>query len=159
MRRNTTQRAGEIDQFSASRSWVRRCLVIVCFLITVSFLTACTSSTLPPPTLAVSPTQIDIASSSCSTDNRACRSVSVVTLQNSGQSDLPWSASGTSANPSPWSIRFSPAHGTLLPGQTVQVQVAIDGGSCPAMATFTLSGPANTVAVQWTCAETNQPRV
>ena len=159
MQQDIAKNAHRVHCLQTSHRWVARWIISACLLVSLGWLSACTSSPPQPPTLTVNPTHIAIGSASCSTDNRVCRSLAVVTLRARGQSDLTWSASGkmTLAAGAPWSITFRPSQGTLAPDQMVQVQIVIEGASCPAMATFRFSTPATTVAVQWTCAETNQP--
>jgi len=145
------------DQQHPFRSLVSPWLIFACLFILLSVFTACASSSAAPPMLTVNPTRIDTTSAACSADNnRTCHSTSTVTLQNSGQSDLDWSATGNSLPPG-WSASFNPSHGTLAASQTVQVQVSVVGGSCPAMAMLTFTGPANAVMVSWDCAENTQP--
>ncbi|MEO8954724.1 MAG: hypothetical protein ABI396_04055 [Ktedonobacteraceae bacterium] len=63
------------------------------------------------------------------------------------QSTLTWSANQLSG------ISFSPPSGTLAPGQTGQVTVAIFDMACPANATLTFSGSggATPASIEWSC--------
>ncbi len=130
--------------------------ITVGLLISLVFLTSCNAATpLPPSMLVVTPTQIEITRSSCSPNNVTCRSHSLVSLHNAGHNDLSWSAAAQIS--AGWSLVFTPAKGTLAAGQTATVHISFNGGACPAQATLTFTGPANTFSVQWDCAETNQP--
>jgi hypothetical protein len=130
--------------------------IVIGLLISLVLLTSCNTATPSPPSrLVVSPTQIEISSSCCSSNNVICRSHAVVSLHDSGQNDLPWSAAAQIS--AGWSLVFTPAKGALSAGQTAPVHISFNGGACPAQATLTFTGPANTVSVHWECAETNQP--
>jgi len=63
------------------------------------------------------------------------------------QSTLTWRANQLSG------ISFSPSSGTLAPGQTEQVTIAIFDMVCPANATFTFSGSggATPASIAWSC--------
>src|SRR5579859_3291527 len=63
------------------------------------------------------------------------------------QSSLTWSANQLSG------ISFNPSNGTLAPGQTGQVSIAIPDMACPANATFTFSGSggATPASISWNC--------
>ena len=62
-------------------------------------------------------------------------------------SNLNWSATSNGAS----GITLSSQSGSLTPGQTAQVTISIPDTSCPASATFTFMGPANTVPLSWNC--------
>jgi hypothetical protein len=60
---------------------------------------------------------------------------------------LSWTASGKGVS----GITFTPASGTLAPGQTVQITVFVPANNCQATVTLSFVGPANTVTVSWSC--------
>ena len=55
------------------------------------------------------------------------------------------SASGISG------ITFSPSHGKLFPGESVQVTIFVPNTSCPASAVLSFTGPGYTTRVPWHC--------
>ena len=85
----------------------------------------------------------------------------LLTLTNSGGSDLQWSASGTvggeGGEGGGGTVEFLSAQGALSPGQMVTVTMAVkDLINCPALGLLTFTS-VNTVKVLWDCAETTQP--
>ena len=62
-------------------------------------------------------------------------------------SNLNWSATSSGMS----GITLSSQSGTLSPGQTAKVNISILDTNCPANATFTFTGPANTVPLMWSC--------
>ncbi len=62
--------------------------------------------------------------------------------------NLQWSASSTGIS----GVTFTPASGTLLPGNSQSVNIFIPNTPCPAGATFTFKGPGNSVSIPWNCA-------
>ncbi len=99
------------------------------------------------PVLNVSLTSIS-ASKNC-TFNQAGYWVCFETLssgQNS-QANLNW----TTASSGFQGITFSPAAGTLVTGQSIQVEVDVPRIPCETTATLTFTGPANSINVSVTC--------
>ncbi len=105
-----------------------------------------------PPMLSVSPGSFTLPTTSdpnCSFNTQTASWNCNVTLTNTGQSNLKWSASSTTAG-----ITFSPSTGTLTPGQKITVTFSIPGtpsGCTNVNPSVTFSGPANTVPVTVTC--------
>jgi hypothetical protein len=66
---------------------------------------------------------------------------------------LVWSVASSGLN----GITMTPSSGSLAPGQTQQVTMAIPNTVCPAAATFTFTfkGGEDPVSVQWSCAVPN----
>ncbi|WP_156025307.1 BACON domain-containing protein [Thermogemmatispora carboxidivorans] len=60
---------------------------------------------------------------------------------------LNWSSSSSGIS----GITFTPAAGTLPPGQTVSIQVSIPTKTCPSSALLLFEGPANSIKVSWSC--------
>jgi Viral BACON domain len=77
----------------------------------------------------------------------------VAMLSTNGQGKLAWTASSSQSR----NVSFTPATGTLLAGQTMQVTIAIADRPCPASLTFTLKGPTNTVNIPWHCSPPSPP--
>lgn len=103
-----------------------------------------------PPMLSVSPGSFTLPNDpNCSYNSQTSSWNCNVTLMNTGQSNLKWSASSTTAG-----ITFSPSTGTLTPGQKITVTFSIPGtanGCTNVNPSVTFSGPANTVPVTVTC--------
>jgi hypothetical protein len=99
------------------------------------------------PVLNVSLTSIS-ASKDC-TFNQAGYWACFETLSSSqnGQINLNWTAASSGFQ----GITFSPASGTLPPGQSVQVEIDVPRIPCETAATLTFTGPANSVNVSVTC--------
>lgn len=134
-------------------------LEIVWLVVGTFLLTSCGQG--QPGKLTVSPTQIDVTNApghtGCTSHpQQGC--ISLLTLTNSGGSDLQWSASGTvGGEGGRGTVEFRPAQGALSPGQVVTVTIAIkDLINCPALGLLTFTS-VNTVKVLWDCAETTQP--
>lgn len=108
------------------------------------------SPTLPPLILSASPTSFNVSGDPNCTYSATAGWACSVTLSafGNGQPSLNWSASSSGVS----GVSFSPPNGTLTPGQTAQVTIAIPNTICPASATFTFSGPANQVLAPWSCA-------
>jgi hypothetical protein len=99
------------------------------------------------PTLKVSETSISV-SKNC-TFNQAGYWACFETLSSSqnSQINLNWTAASSGFQ----GITFSPASGTLPPGQSVQVEIDVPRIPCETAATLTFTGPANSVNVSVTC--------
>ena len=65
----------------------------------------------------------------------------------STQGNLNW----TTASSGLQGITFSPASGTLVAGQSMQVEVDVPRIPCETPATLTFTGPANSINVAVTC--------
>jgi len=106
------------------------------------------------PTLSVNPSSLDASNCLPGTKAWTC----YVSLINNGEvnTNLNWSASSKGTP----NISFSPASGTLAAGAQVEVKINIPYSRCPANATLTFSGPANSVNVAWiyTCTGENSWR-
>ncbi len=106
----------------------------------------------PAPTLSVSPASFTLPTTSdpnCSFNAQTAFWNCTVTLTNTGQGKLKWSASSTTAG-----ITFNPSTGTLPAGQKIPVIFSIPGtptGCTNANPSVTFSGPANNVPVTVTC--------
>jgi hypothetical protein len=59
---------------------------------------------------------------------------------------LKWSASSGLNG-----VSFNPASSTLLPRQTIRVQIRVPRHYCPTKGTFIFTGPGNAVKVEWYC--------
>jgi hypothetical protein len=103
-----------------------------------------------PPILAVTPSGFSVpGDSNCTYDATAGWScTAALSSLVTAQSNLDW----TSASSGISNVSFSPSSGTLTPGQNTSVTISIPNTACPANATFTFSGPANNVALAWSCA-------
>ncbi|MFL5667189.1 MAG: BACON domain-containing protein [Ktedonobacteraceae bacterium] len=75
--------------------------------------------------------------------------VCTVTLAPSSDSQgiLNWQASSRGIS----GITFSPSHGRLFPGQSVQVTISLPSTDCSDNASITFKGPGNTVGLLWRC--------
>jgi hypothetical protein len=112
-----------------------------------TFIVNVTLTVMPAPTLSGSPTLIFV-NRQCTLDpTGSLWTCSVLLTNNSNTASLHWSAnSGING------VSFSPARGTLLPGQSVPVQISVPQSNCPIRgSTLTFTGPANTVTVTWSC--------
>lgn len=107
-----------------------------------------TSTSSNPPSLTVTPTSLN-SNTDCSYtggEGWLCQ----VALENPSltQGDLNWSASASGIS----GIQFYPSNsGAILPGEASQVYVLVPDTSCPASATLSFVGPANSVNVPWNC--------
>ncbi len=101
----------------------------------------------PHPILNVSPLSFN-GNTDCNSDFNNLRDWHcTVTLHNEGaHGTLDWSASGSQEA----GISFNPPSGTLSPGQSMQVGITLDT-PCPASATFSFTGPENSILVPWSC--------
>ena len=106
--------------------------------------------TVPPPILSSSPSGFSLPGDPNCTYNAALGWSCTATLSSfaNAQSNLSWSATSSGIN----GVSFSPSSGTLTPGQTARVTISIPNSVCPANATFTFQGPANSVPMAWSCA-------
>lgn len=116
------------------------------------------------PTLTISPSSIK-AETNCHVESPRftppgkTEYVCNVALTASGQSSLKWSASGGEG----YGAQFNPQQGTLSPGQSVPVIIALDvnngtipslGKTCPTTVNLIFTNetdPTNTVIVPWSC--------
>ncbi|HET8852718.1 MAG TPA: hypothetical protein VFN02_09335, partial [Ktedonobacteraceae bacterium] len=106
----------------------------------------------PAPTLSVSPASFTLPGDPNCTYQAPSWNCNV-TLTNTGQSKLKWSASSTTAG-----ITFNPppssGNTTLTAGQKITVTISIPGtptGCTNANPSVTFSGPANNVPITVTC--------
>jgi hypothetical protein len=105
----------------------------------------------PPPTLILETPQSGIlqADKDCQFTSSETSWLCPVTIGAASQNvaALNWSSSSSGVS----GITFTPAAGTLPPGQTVSIQVTIPGKACPSSAVLLFEGPANSVEVTWSC--------
>lgn len=102
-----------------------------------------------PPTLAVNPANFSNGSGCSYGANNGWTCVAVLTNVSSNNGSLNWSVS---SNNTP-TVSFSASSGTLNPSASTRVVAFVSAKTvCPASATFTFVGPANTVQVPWSCA-------
>lgn len=98
-----------------------------------------------PPTLSVSPTSLDQNSSNCSASGSTYQCTVTLGEAATSQGNVNWTASSDLSSAS-----FSPANGTLSPGNSTTVTIS----SIPCQnGTFTFngSGGANAISVTWSC--------
>lgn len=98
------------------------------------------------PVLAVTPTSL-VGIKQCGNGNSGYYNCYLSLTNTSHTLSLAWTAS---TNLLPNSI-IKPASGTMQPGQTTRVQIAIPVSDCSTGASITFSGPGNSVTVSWTC--------
>jgi hypothetical protein len=111
-----------------------------------SFAVGVTLTVIPAPTLSGTPTSI-FANQQC-TLNPAGYYICYVSLTNTSTTlSLNWSASSSGLN----GVNFSPASGTLSPGQIIRVQISVPQSDCPTKGILTFTGPGNAVNVEWYC--------
>jgi serine/threonine protein kinase len=101
-----------------------------------------TPTTSPPHGPAV--TASSLTPSQCSTTNLGWTCTETLAEDQNNTGNLPWSASAGTAG-----VTFNPSSGTLSPGQTIQVSVAIQPSDCSD--TFTFKGPVDAAHVTWNC--------
>ena len=101
-----------------------------------------TPTTLPPHGPGVTPS--NLTPSQCSTTNQGWTCTETLSEDQNNSGNLSWSATTGTAG-----ITFNPASGTLSPGQTTQVSIAIPLSDCSD--TFTFKGQLDTAHVSWNC--------
>lgn len=104
----------------------------------------------PPPVLTVSPNSLMQGTMPCTADNSRCTVMVGETLDSQG--DLHWTASSdmNDIHDTKIQVKFSPAEGDLLPGQTMPVTITnfpCQNGSF----TFHGSGGVAPVTISWHC--------
>ncbi len=82
--------------------------------------------------------------SQCSITNQGWTCTETLSEDQNNSDNLPWSVSTGTAG-----ATFNPSSGTLSPGQTTRVSIAIPLSDCND--TFTFKGPIDTVQVSWNC--------
>jgi hypothetical protein len=111
-----------------------------------SFSVGVNLSVMAAPILSVTPTTI-FANRQCIL-NPAGFWMCFVSLTNTSTNlSLSWSATSSGLN----GVNFKPASSTLLPGQTIQVEITVPQNNCPAKGTLIFTGPGNTVNLAWSC--------
>ncbi len=111
-----------------------------------SFTVGVTLTVMSAPFLSVTPTSI-YANQQCISDPTGGSWICYVSLTNTSTNlSLNWSASSRLKG-----VNFSPAGGTLLPGQTTRVKITVPRSDCPIKGALIFTGPANTVNVSWYC--------
>ncbi len=73
-----------------------------------------------------------------------------VTIAASGNNQVSWPWNSSSSGVS--GISITPSSGSLSPGQSTTATVTIPDMLCPASATITITGPADTIPLNWSCA-------
>ncbi|MBX5455822.1 MAG: BACON domain-containing protein [Thermogemmatispora sp.] len=105
----------------------------------------------PPPTLILEAPQSGMlqADKDCQFTSSETSWQCPVTIGAAAQNvaALNWSSSSSGVS----GITFTPAAGTLPPGQSVSIQVTIPGEACPSSAVLLFEGPANSIKVTWSC--------
>jgi hypothetical protein len=97
----------------------------------------------PPPTLTVNPPGV----SGCPQNSDGSWTCTLtLSLTQGSQGTLPWTSSSDLPG-----VTFSPASGTLSPGQPVQVSINIPFKDCTKGNMFFAGQNSNTVTVTWTC--------
>lgn len=102
-----------------------------------------TPTTTPPHGPGVSASSL--IPGQCSTTNQGWTCTETLTEDQNNTSNLPWSVSTGTAG-----VAFNPESGTLSPGKTTQVSIAIPLSDCSD--TFTFKGPVDAANVTWNCA-------
>lgn len=101
-----------------------------------------TPTTSPPRGPGV--TTSSLTPSQCSTTNLGWTCTETLAEDQNNTGNLPWSASAGTAG-----VTFNPSSGTLSPGQTIQVSVAIPLSDCSD--TLSFKGPVDAAHVTWNC--------
>jgi serine/threonine protein kinase len=108
-----------------------------------------TSVPVTPPPTPPPPSGPDVASSSfgpnqCAVTSQGWTCTETLSEAQNANGNLQWSASSASAG-----VTFTQAGGTLSPGKTTQVSIAIPLSDCND--TFTFKGPTSKANVTWNC--------
>lgn len=112
-----------------------------------SFTVGVTLTVMPAPFLSVKPTSI-YANQQCAPIPTGGSWICYVSLTNTSTNlSLNWSASSSGLK----GVNFKPGSGTLLPGQTIRVQITVPQSDCPTKGALIFTGPANTATVAWSC--------
>ena len=103
----------------------------------------------PTPTLGASPNSFNAPQDpNCSYDQYHGWTCTVqLNNASSAQASLNWSTSSTGIS----GVTFTPASGALPAGQSAAITIFIPNTPCPAGATFTFSGPGNSISIPWNC--------
>lgn len=106
-------------------------------------------TTVPTPTLGARPNGFNAPQDpNCSYDQyHGWTCTAQLNNAASTQASLNWSASSTGIS----GVTFTPASGALTPGQPESISIFIPNTPCPAAATFTFSGPGNSISLPWNC--------
>ena len=99
------------------------------------------------PTLAINQTSFHIPDGNCAYSAGQGWTCTTMLANQDTQQSLNWSATASGVN----GITVTPPGGTLSPGQSASVSIFVPDTTCPANATITFSGPANSVNVTWNC--------
>jgi len=103
----------------------------------------------PQSMLAVNPASFN-ANTDCTYNANqgwTCKESLINNQGSQGGTSLNWSASSSGIS----GVNFAPPTGTLPSGQEAQVTITVPNTTCPASATFSFTGPVNTVTVSWSC--------
>lgn len=105
-----------------------------------------TSPPLAPPILDVRPSSMSIVGHLDCTKTTVYVCQAAVVALASNQRALRW----TTATSVPGRVGFSPASGTLAPGQSLIITITVPFNDC-APGLFIFHGPANTHTISWAC--------
>ena len=112
-----------------------------------SFSVGVTLTVMSAPILSGTPTSI-YANQQCKLNSSGAWICYVSLTNNSNTLNLNWSSTSSGLK----GVSFKPASSTLLPGQTILVQITVPQSNCPTKsAALLFTGPANTVNVSWYC--------
>ncbi len=111
-----------------------------------SFIVGVTLSVVAAPVLSVTPTTL-FANQKCIPNPTGFYLCFVSLTNTSTNLSLNWSATSSRLN----GVNFKPASSTLLPEQTIRVEIAVPQSNCPAKGTLIFTGPGNTVNLALFC--------
>lgn len=112
---------------------------------TPTFTPTPTPTSAPPPTLTASPPSF-IANNDCGYGANHGWLCSMTLGEQHATSSLNWSASSNDS-----AVSFSPASGTVPPGQTTHVEVFVGNVVCPTTIKLLFSTSLNSITVPWQC--------
>jgi plastocyanin len=98
-----------------------------------------------PPTLTVIPSSFASGDANCPANGNGWTCKATLTSSAGATGKLNWSTSSSLAG-----VTFTPATGTLAPGKSVVVKIAVPLAACSS-GIFTFTGPNNSVQVAWSC--------
>jgi hypothetical protein len=100
-----------------------------------------------PPALSVSTDHINGNTDCVYSNGWSCSETLSVSSKNPGDPPVNWSVSSDNIS----GVTFSPAHGTLNAGGSVQINIGVPSTNCPAKTNFVFSGGAKQVSTAWDC--------
>lgn len=126
--------------------WLMTGLIVMLLLLLPSlFLGNNVAVAASPPSLSVTPTSFAAGDSNCTANGNGWTCKATLTSTAGAQGKLNWSTSSSLAG-----VTFTPASGTLAPGKSAVVKVAVSLTACSS-GTFTFAGPNNSVPTAWSC--------